>query len=226
MTRSGSPTPLLLPIAIVFVVMWGAFVAPHFACGHSGDMTIARVRPHESSEVSLEITVDRHQNPHLQGVNDIATALGKVLRIHLPGGRHSMLGDLAKPLFSLSSGYEHPSPIPLGHNAFESAPELTTLTWTWRPAKSPMRVSVDPLSRHTVLLWTVAPDDDQPLEGWRILLAGDSTPPISLPCPPFSLRWLEQHKTTLILAPSAALLALLLLKKNRLHRRAPGNSTP
>jgi hypothetical protein len=189
-----------LRLAAGLLLSGGAFLAPPFACAHSGDTTLARVHLKNTPEVSVEITVDRHQNPHIKGVQDIADALGKVLRIHLPSGKNWLLGDLAKPAFSLSSGYEHPCPVPLGHNGFEQTPELTTLAWTWRPSESPVRISVDPQSTHTVLLWAAGPDDDAPLDGWRILLAGDSAPPIPLPHPPSRLSWSWKSLTALGIA--------------------------
>jgi hypothetical protein len=196
---------------IRWILLGGAFLAPPLAFSHSADTTLARILLQASPEVCLEITVDRHQNPHLQGVDDLATALGKVLRVHLPSGKNWPLADLAKPVFSFSSGYEHPAPVPLGHNGFEQLPELTTLTWRWRPSESPIRVSVSPESPHTVLLWTAGPDNETPHSNWRILIAGDSAPPIPLPVAPSRLHWNWKSVTALGFAATGLLIQAALL---------------
>jgi hypothetical protein len=215
--RLTQAVPVLVAVGVAFG--GGAILAPPFACAHSADTTLARVRLRQSPEVSIEITVDRHQNPHLQGVEDIARSLGETLRIHLPSGKNWGLGELGKPVFSLSSGYESPSPVPLGHNGLEQTPELTTLTWTWRPSESPIRISVAPQSPHTVLLWSVGPEDEQPHPGWRILLGGNSTPPIALPHPPSRLNWNWKSITALSFAAVGLLLQGILIT-NRLRARS------
>lgn len=215
--RTKRATPVLLALSLAF---WGgAIPAPPFACAHSSDTTLARVRLGQGREVSVEVTVDLHQNPHLQGVDNIALLLGQTLRVHLPSGKNWALGDLGKPVFSFSSGYESPSPVPLGHNGLEQSPELTTLTWTWRPSESPIRVSVAPQSPQTVLFWSVGPADEQPHPGWRILLGGNSTPPITLPHPPSRLNWNWKSITALSFAAAGLLLQGALLVR-RLRTRA------
>jgi hypothetical protein len=201
-----------LPSLWVALCLWGgAFWAPPFLCAHSGDTTIARLRLQNSPEVALEITVDRHQNPHLQGAEDLAVALGKVLRVHLPSGKNWLVGELSKPSFSVSAGYEHPSPVPLAHNGVEQTPDLTTLTWTWRPSETPVRFSVDSTSPHTVLFWSTGPEDTQPNPGWRVLIAGDSAPPIPLPLPPGGLNWSWKAITALGCAAAGLFLQMFLL---------------
>jgi hypothetical protein len=194
-------------------------------CAHSGDTTLARLCLRNKPEVSLEITVDRHQNPHVREGDDLAAALGKVLRVYLPSGKNWLLGELAKPVFSVSAGFEHPSPVPLGHNGLEQTPDLTTLTWTWRPSETPVRISVDSLSLHTVLFWSTGPDDEQPHPGWRVLLAGDSAPPISLPSPPARLHWSWKVATALTCAATGLLLQAYLLWA-RFRSRATATPPP
>lgn len=217
--RRKQAAPVILVVGLVF---WGgAIPAPPFACAHSADTTLARVRLRHSPEISVEITVDHHQNPHLQGIENIARTLGETLRIHLPSGKNWHLAELAKPVFSLSSGYEAPSPVPLGHNGLEQTPELTTLTWTWRPSESPIRFSVTPQSPQTVLLWSVGPEDDQPHPGWRILLAGNFTPPIALPHPPSRFHWNWKSITALAFAAAGLLLQGILLAARLRARSTP-----
>lgn len=173
----------------ILIVIGGAILAPPFAFAHSGELLLARLVLHQNAQVTLEITADLASNPHLKDAPNPAAALGNALRVHLPKGGSWNIADLGKPIVSLKDGFAFTSPVPLQHALGEKAPELYTASWTWRPSETPLRFEVPSGNPQSVVFWHVLPDSDAVAPGWRMLLAGDSSPLIALPIQPTPLLW-------------------------------------
>lgn len=173
-----------------------AFIAcaaalPQDAAAHASDVVLLRLVLGEpsSSQVTLEATADLEGVPWLRTVSNPAEVLAKNLRVHLPDGRSWLAAELGSPTVSVHTGFPHASPVPLAHGTQEAAPELYTVSWTWRPSATPLRVEVTKDTPATALLWTVFSGSDAPQAGWQLLMAGERSNPILLPFQPAPLQW-------------------------------------
>jgi hypothetical protein len=173
----------------------------------------------KKAEVTLEITADPAANPHLKDVSNPAELLGRSLSVHLPSGKSWTLAEIGTPTVTLRDGFPFPAPIPVQHPADEPLPELYTASWTWRPSESPIHFEIPAKSPQTVVFWSVLPDSDAVAPNWRMLMAGDRTPPQVLPMPPAPLQW--SWKAALALGVAGLGLvgqAILLVHKIRTKR--------
>ena len=194
-----------------------AYAAVIGAYGHSDDVLLARVLQNDNAEVSVEITVDPSKNPFLRNSANLARALGECIEVHLPNGKNWLLKDISTATVTLSDRFAHPAPVPVSHEVTETPQELLTAKWIWRPSESPLHFAVPNANPNTVLLWSVAPDSELPLPGWRFLTAGDRSDAIHLRSTPQPLQWNWKACTAIGVATLGLALNLtLLIRKAKL----------
>jgi hypothetical protein len=210
----------------ILVLLEGAFMAPSFVLGHTGDVLLARLRLQNSREVVLEVTGDASANPLLRDSPNPALAMGQSLRVLLPSGRSWNLTELGKPAVTLRDGFNAPAPVSVQHPDGEPLPELTTVTWHWRPSETPLRLEVPESSKANVLFWSTPPDSEAVAAGWAMLLPGDRTPPLPLPLKPSLIQWNWQAIACVTIAAAGLLLQFRLLLSRLKRPFAPPKSAP
>ena len=203
----------ILPRVLVFLGFLG-----RFAYGHSEDVILARVIKTRGAEVSVELTVDASKNTHLRESDNIADALGNSLQVQLPSGKHWRLREMGTASVSLSNRFEHLAPVPVSHDITDASSELVTAKWTWRPSESPLQFKVPEANPNTVLLWSITPESEEPLPGWRLLISGDQSAPVHLGAEPRPLLWNWKAKSALGVAAGGLLLNLVLLIHRTKHK--------
>jgi hypothetical protein len=203
-TASARQRGLIFTTFLLCLVSWGTF-----ASGHSEDVILARVIRGHDSEISVSLTADASKNPHLRESKNLAESLGNALEVHLPSGKRWLVGEMGRASVSLSNRFEHLAPIPVSHEITGVPSELLTAKWTWRPSESPLRFKVPASNPNTVLLWSITSESEEPLPGWRLMIAGDQSDPIHLSAEPRPLRWDWRAKTATGIAASGLLLNLM-----------------
>lgn len=166
-----------------------AVMLPKAVHAHSSDVLLSRLVLGNSPEVALEVTADLSGVAWLREVSNPAEALGRALRIELPGGHSWALAELGKPEVVLHTGFPYPAPVAVSHPGEEPAPELMTVRWRWRPSASPLQLVVAQGSPATLLFWTVQSGVEVPDPGWRLILEGERSQAVSLPFKPAPLQW-------------------------------------
>ncbi len=190
------------------------------AGAHSSDTLLVRLIMKESAQVTLEATADLEGIPWLKTASNPAEVIGQTLKLHLPNGRSWFVSSLGPPTVTLHTGYPHPSPVPLTHNNEEPAPELYTVSWTWRPSDNPLRVEITNENPATALIWTVLSNSDVPCPGWQMLTAGEQSNRIALPFKPTPLQWNWKAYTAATIAACGLGLqgCILLIRVRRMRK--------
>ena len=167
---------------------WAAFLlatlpglySPVPTWGHAGAFILAKCAPDPSGMVTLELTVDFSQHPLLKDRGTALAALRNVLQLE------SLAGPAA--LDTLGGGKVTDPSLPDSNLPFPSDPgdknrphQLVGLAYTWQPPGGEIKFSVPATNPHDVLFWLTGnaspPGDPVP---WRVLIAGDQTPPIPI----------------------------------------------
>lgn len=156
---------------------------------HSSDVLLLRLILKESAQVTLEATADVEGIPWLKTASNPAEVIGKTLKLHLSNDRSWFVSKLGQPTVTLHTGYPHRSPVPLKHNNEEPAPELYTVSWTWRPSDTPLWFEITNQHPATALIWTVFSNSEEPDPGWQMLTSGQQSNRIALPFKPTPLHW-------------------------------------
>lgn len=194
---------------------------PAEADAHSSDILLVRIIFSQSSQVTLEATADLEGIPWLKTCSNPAAAIGRTLNLHLPNGRSWCASALGKPVVSLHTGYPHASPVPLTHNTGELSPELYTVSWTWRPSDTPLRLEITNDNPTAALVWTADSKSEVPLPGWQMLMSGEQSNPIALPFKPTPLQWNWKAYTAAAIALSGLGLqgCLLIIRLRRMQKK-------
>ncbi len=162
-------------------------MVPGMARGHAGAFILAKCSPEASGQVSLVLSVDYSQHPLLKDRAAAVAAMGEVLRLVTPAGpvplgqvAEGELSDADRPDPELPVGVE-PGEAGRGH-------QMAVMQYRWEPGVPELRFSMPTGNPHDVLFWlggtARVPGEEV---GWRILIAGDETPPVRVPQPPAGL---------------------------------------
>lgn len=162
---------------------------PQKVAAHSSDVLLIRLSFSEPAQATLEVTADLTGIPWLRTSSNPAELLGKTLKINVPDGRSWFASEMGQPRVSLHSGYPHQAPVPLTHGTEETAPELYSVSWTWRPSASPLQVEISNDNPATSFFWVVSPKTNLPMPGWQPLVEGERSKPVPLPFAPSPLQW-------------------------------------
>ena len=158
-------------------------LAPAMAQGHAGAFILAKCRTGATGEVCLELTVDCGQHPTLTDREAAVGAMRQVLALQSTSGPVALdTRWAAEPEFSTVPDPDIPfPPDPLEAGRTHA---LATLRYSWRPGVPEIRFSVPVGNPHDVLFWLAGAARPAPGPApWRILIAGDISPPVPVPLP-------------------------------------------
>ena len=189
--------------AAALLVIW---LAPAIARGHAGAFILAKCTTRATGEVALELTVDCGQHPTLTDRAAAVAAMRQVLVVHFPSGPVALdILSAAEAEFSTVPDPDIPfSPDPLEAS---SSHDLARLRYVWHPGVPEIRFAVPSGNPYDVLFWLAgaARPRAAPVP-WKILIAGDLSPPIPVPLPPpvarlgTGARWVLAAALGLLLA--------------------------
>lgn len=161
---------LLLPIAA--------------AQGHAGSWVLAKCVTGASGNLTLVLTVDYSQHPLLTTRPLAEEALRQVLQWETPAGPVA-LESVADGALTWETVPDPDLPVPAEPGDETRAHSLAVMRYSWDPGVPEVRFSVPGGNPHDVLFWLAgeARAKGQPAL-WRLLIAGDLTPPIPIPPAP------------------------------------------
>ena len=173
-------------VAATFSRLW--LLTPAMAWGHAGDFILAKCRTDTIGTVTLELSVDCLQHPTLTNQPEALAALRGVLALHSPAGLVAL--DSLAPARSETTATPDPD-IPLSSDPGDAKRPhaLVKLSYSWQPGVPEIRFAVPVGNAHDVLFWLAG--GARPAPGpvqWRILIAGDVSPPVQVPVPSGILR--------------------------------------
>ncbi len=165
----------------------GLLLVPGHARGHAGAFILAKCSPDAGGQLSLELSVDYSQHPLLKDRAAAVEAMRQVLRLKTPGGPVA-LAELAEESLSDAEAPDPELPLPAEPSEAGQGHRLAVLRYRWEPGALEVRFAVPSGNPHDVLFWlggtARVPGQEVP---WRILIAGDETPPV--PVPPRAPAW-------------------------------------
>lgn len=169
----------------VGALLLGFLLVPGFARGHAGAFILAKCSPDAVGQLSLELSVDYSQHPLLKDRAAAVEAMRQVLRLKTPGGAVP-LGEVAEGSLFDAAAPDPELPLPAEPSEAGQSHRLAVLRYRWEPGASEVRFAVPSGNPHDVLFWlggtARVPGQEVP---WRILIAGDETPPVPVaPRPP------------------------------------------
>ena len=204
----------------LFFCLWGWPVA---LWAHASAFVLAKCSPAESGEVSLELTVDYRQHPILTGQEAAVSALREVLQVETPQGPVP-LETIVSGTVRFETAMDPDLPLPREAGEAETSHALAVVRYQWNPEAREVKFSVPRGNPHDVLFWLSdqarAPGEPVP---WRILIAGDTTPPIPLAFPVAVERNLALRWVVALAGMGLPLLAVLLVRRRL--ALSPGRKT-
>jgi hypothetical protein len=160
---------------LAYIIYGGAaLLAPLLAFGHNSECLQAKLEVIED-RVHLDIIADYGMNPLIKDEASAKQALHEALRVKVQGEMKA-LTDLA-PL-DITWRYHYDPQSPLLPSAEDTEHQLLGAHWSWPCTESSISFAVADNAKQQVMLWQ--PQPDKPAR-WVMLLAGDSSPPLSLP---------------------------------------------
>ena len=164
--------------AAAFVVLWWN---PATAWSHAGTFILAKCSTDPAGAVSLELTVDCAQHPTLTDRAAAITALRGALMVV------SSEGPLAVDSLAMGVAENSTVPdseIPVSEVAKEEgrSHDFVRMRYSWHPGVPEIRFTVPTGNPHDILFWLSGAA--RPATGpvpWRILIAGDVSPPVPVP---------------------------------------------
>lgn len=193
------------------------------AFGHGGEFILAKCHTDAAGRVSLVLTVDCGQHPVLKDRAAAEAAMRDVLRVETPGGPVP-LDTLAEAVPEFSAAPDPDLPLPPEPAADTLPHALALLRYEWRPGVAELRFSVPAGNPHDVLFWLAGAA--RPAEGpvpWRILIAGDISPPVAVPAAPTE-RGLWLYRAGLAGGMGLLLGGIVWHRRARLLRERPAAS--
>ena len=204
----------------LFFCLWGW---PATLWAHASAFVLAKCSPAESGEVSLELTVDYRQHPILTGQEAAVAALREVLQVETPQGPVP-LETIVSGTVRFETAMDPDLPLPREPGEAETSHALAVVRYQWTPEVREVKFSVPRGNPHDVLFWLSgkarAPGEPAP---WRILIAGDTTPPIPLALPVAVERNLALRWGVALGGMGLPLLAVLLIRRRL--ALSPGRKT-
>lgn len=194
----------------LFFCLWGCPVA---LWAHASAFVLAKCSPGASGEVSVELTVDYQQHPILIGQQAAVAALREVLQVETPQGPVP-LETVVSGAVRFEKAMDPDLPLPREAGEAETSHALAVVRYQWNPEAREVKFSVPRGNPHDVLFWLSdqarAPGEPVP---WRILIAGDTTPPIPLAFPVVVERNLALRWVVALAGMGLPLLAVLLVRR-------------
>lgn len=164
-------------------VLLGWLLAAGPAWGHAGTFILAKGIPDDSGTFTLELTVDYGQHPLLTDRQAAVGALQEILRVETAAGPVP-LPALANGVLTDSATPDPELPLPKEPEDAERPHRLVVMRYVWQPDTPEVRFSVPRGNPYDVLFWLSGPGQTSgKAPTWRILIAGDQTPPIPVPRP-------------------------------------------
>lgn len=194
----------------LFFCLWG-WPAPLWA--HASAFVLAKCSPVESGEVLLELTVDYRQHPILTGQEAAVAALREVLQVETAQGPVP-LETVAPGTVRFETTMDPDLPLPQDPGEADTSHALAVIRYQWTPGAGELKFSVPRGNPHDVLFWLSGtariPGETVP---WRILIAGDTTPPIPLALRRTGGRSLAVRWGVAFAGVGLPLLAVLLIRR-------------
>ena len=194
----------------LFFCLWGWPVA---LWAHASAFVLAKCSPAESGAVLLELTVDYRQHPILSGQEPAVAALREVLQVETPQGPVP-LETVASGAVRFETTMDPDLPLPREAGEAETSHALAVIRYQWTPEAGELKFSVPRGNPHDVLFWLggAARVPGEPVP-WRVLIAGDTTPPIPLALPAAVERSLAVRWGVALAGIGLPLLAVLLIRR-------------
>ncbi len=194
----------------LFFCLWGW---PAALWAHASAFVLAKCSPAESGAVLLELTVDYRQHPILTGQEAAVAALRDVLQVATPQGPVP-LETVASGAVRFETTMDPDLPLPRDAGEAETSHALAVIRYQWTPVAGELKFSVPRGNPHDVLFWLggVGRIPGEPTS-WRILIAGDTTPPIPLALPAAEGRNLAVRWGVALAGMGLPLLAVLLIRR-------------
>ena len=163
--------------------LFAIWLTPALAWSHAGAFILAKCSTDVTGVVSLELTVDCGQHPSLTERAAAVAAMRQVLAIPSASGPVA-LDALARAVPEFSTGPDPDIPFPPDPMEPGRRHDLVKLRYAWQPGVPEIRFAVPAGNPHDVLFWLAgaARPDAMPV-AWRILIAGDISPPVPVPMP-------------------------------------------
>jgi hypothetical protein len=173
MDREVKQTCRFLTVALVLC-------APALCRAHVGAFILAKCTTQSSGMLALELTVDYNQHPVLKDRGAALAALRQVIQLASPSGP-AALDTVVPGQISDPSVPDADLPFTYDPGEKDRPHQLVRLSYSWEPPGEELRFSVPAANPYDVLFWLAgdALPADEPVP-WRILIAGDQTPPISI----------------------------------------------
>ncbi len=210
--RPGSPLGRSVKGAAagLFFCLWGW---PSAVWAHASAFVLAKCSPAESGAVLLELTVDYRQHPILTGQEAAVAALREVLQVETAQGPVP-LETVAPGTVRFETTMDPDLPLPQDPGEADTSHTLAVIRYQWTPGAGELKFSVPQGNPHDVLFWLSgtarSPGETVP---WRILIAGDTTPPIPLDRPRAGGRSLAVRWGVAFAGVGLPLLAVLLIRR-------------
>lgn len=194
----------------LFFCLWGW---PAALWAHASAFVLAKCSPAESGEVLLELTVDYRQHPILTGQEAAVAALREVLQVDTPQGPVP-LETVVSGTVRFETTMDPDLPLPRDTGEAETSHALAVIRYQWTPNAAELKFSVPRGNPHDVLFWLggTARVPGEPVP-WRVLIAGDTTPPIPLALPRAVGRSLAVRWGVALAGMGLPLLAVLLIRR-------------
>lgn len=161
----------------------------------------------------LELTVDYRQHPILTGQEAAVAALREVLQVDTPQGPVP-LETVVPGTVCFETTMDPDLPLPRDAGEGETSHALAVVRYQWTPEARELKFSVPRGNPHDVLFWLggTARVPGEPVP-WRVLIAGDTTPPIPLALPEVVERSLAVRWGAALAGIGLPLLVVLLIRR-------------
>lgn len=211
--------------AIITLLAGGAVMLPLFACGHGMELMQARLEFEAEGTVRLEITADFGGNPMLNSEEEAHSALQDLMLVQA-SGEWRQLAALSPLQWEERHEFDPTSPV-TPPPATEGQPhQLLTAVWRWKPSQKALCFKVREGSVHDVLFWY---NDSAGKSQWRVLITGESTPPLPVPllAAPTEGLLMGGHFPFVLLCVSLTLAIVTVIRKGSFrHPLSSPSSTP
>jgi hypothetical protein len=208
-------------IRSVLITAGAAIALPLSVYGHGSEFLLAKVQLMKDTSLLVEITADYGENPMLSSEDEARAALKDALSVRA-GNAVRPLNDLALVHFEKRAQQDPTAPLPRDPLADDKPHQLLTASWRWKPAEDSVCFEVPQATSQTLIMWVMDQDQPPPVTKWRMLIAGDVTPPVALP----RTAWVLDKATMAILACLALLGVASLLRSSWLNRKSASQNQP
>jgi hypothetical protein len=168
----------------VLLTAGAAIALPLSVCGHGSEFLLAKVQLMKDASLLVEVTADYGENPMLSSEEEARAALKDTLNVRV-GDQSHPLNEVVPVRFERRSQQDPSAPLPPDPLAEGKSHQLLTASWQWKPSADAIAFDIPKESTNTLIMWVM--DEQQPTAKpkWQMLIAGDVSPPITLPRSPW-----------------------------------------